>query len=309
MSDNNWSLPQEKFEPLTTQPIALDALGTELSICFQDLEGPCEIKTCYGDICKIVNALRDYSKMLRMVCEEWNLQGFQQAVFEIHADKLEEISKKYQAGIGYDYDRAVEKCRKKWSKRQREDDTGGEAMAMAYLKAQHAAAKGTRGNSAPSHAKLSGKEPEAVSLNAEQVEHYDIFEDDVIVFWVDISGVSPAMQTIANQIDGDSYDPNCFGVCVNYDFKQRRFYIVIDTQTSVSNPGNVYYINSTGDKHWFSAKLTQTFIEQAFLVCVQSVAHESLKVKPTEQEAYESAALGVAECCCTAADGEGETAV
>ena len=75
MSDNNWSLPREKFEPLTTQPIALDALGTELSICFQDLEGPCEIKTCYGDICKIVNALRDYSKMLRMVCEEWNLQG------------------------------------------------------------------------------------------------------------------------------------------------------------------------------------------------------------------------------------------
>ena len=139
MSDETLDLPREEFEPVVSQPLELDALGTELSICFQDLDGPCEIKTCYGDICKIVNALRDYAKMLRMVCGEWDLQGYHRAVYELHADKLEEISKKYQAGIGYDYDKAVEKCRKKREKQQRDDDVGGEAMAMAYLKARQTA--------------------------------------------------------------------------------------------------------------------------------------------------------------------------
>lgn len=141
MSDETLNLPRGEFEPVVSLPLELDALGTELSICFQNLDGPCEIKTCYGDICKIVNALRDYAKMLRMVCVEWDLQGYHRAVYELHADKLEEISEKYQAGIGYDYDKAVEECRKKCEKQQRDDDVGGEAMAMAYLKAQRLAVK------------------------------------------------------------------------------------------------------------------------------------------------------------------------
>lgn len=139
MPDKVLDLPRDKFEPVASQPMELDALNTELSICFEDLEGPRKIDTCYGDVCKIVNALRDYAKMLRMVCVEWELQGYHQAVYELHADKLEEISKKYQAGIGYDYDRAMERCRKKREKQRRNDDVGGEAMAMAYLKAQRTA--------------------------------------------------------------------------------------------------------------------------------------------------------------------------
>ena len=139
MSDETLNLPREEFEPVASQPLEVDALGTELSICFEDLEGPRKIDTCYGDICKIVNALRDYARMLRMVCGEWDLQGYHRAVYELHADKLEEISKKYQAGIGYDYDQAVERCRKKREKQRRDDDVGGEAMAMAYFKAQRTA--------------------------------------------------------------------------------------------------------------------------------------------------------------------------
>ena len=139
MPDKARNLPREKYEPVVSQPMALDALGTELSICFEDLEGPRKIDTCYDDICKIVNALRDYARMLRMVCGEWDLQGYHRAVYELHADKLEEISKKYQAGIGYDYDQAVERCRKKREKQRRDDDVGGEAMAMAYFKAQRMA--------------------------------------------------------------------------------------------------------------------------------------------------------------------------
>lgn len=130
------NLSFEKFEPVVSQPLKLDAMGTELNICFQTSDGPCEIKTCYGDICKVVNALRDYARILRMVCEEWNLQGYHQATYVLHADKLEAISKKYQASIGYDYDKAVRKCRERQGKMQPDSDVGGEAMAMAYLKAQ-----------------------------------------------------------------------------------------------------------------------------------------------------------------------------
>lgn len=288
MSDENLGLPRERFEPVAALPIEIDALGTELNICFQDLDGPCKIRTCYGDICKIVNALRDYARMLRMVCEEWNLQGCQQIVYEIHADKLEEISKKYQAGIGYDYDKALEKCRKKQARKQRDSDVGGEAMAMAYLQAQRTAAAKDKSRSGRAQAPSEG--PADTEMKAEQVEHYDIFEDDVITFWVDLSNVPKTIQEKARQIDGTRFDPNCFTVCVNYDFELHQFYIVVDTEASEVHPSNVCYIDSAGNKHWFTAELTQTFMEQAFLACVHAVAHENCNVKPTAQEAYQSAA-------------------
>ncbi len=164
MSEENRGLPREKFEPVAVQPIELEALGTELTICFQAVNGPCEIRTCYGDICKIVNTLRDYARILRMVCEEWNLQGYHRAIYEAHADKLEKISKKYQAGIGYDYDKAVEKCRKNRAKKQRDSDVGGEAMAMALLMAQRAAQSGEKrtGHQARQGG-CSGKQPNSAS--------------------------------------------------------------------------------------------------------------------------------------------------
>ena len=164
MSEENRGLPREKFEPVAVQPIALEVLGTELTICFQAVNGPCEIRTCYGDICKIVNTLRDYARILRMVCEEWNLQGYHRAIYEAHADKLEKISKKYQAGIGYDYDKAVEKCRKNRAKKQRDSDVGGEAMAMALLMAQRAAQSGEKrtGHQARQGG-CSGKQPNSAS--------------------------------------------------------------------------------------------------------------------------------------------------
>jgi len=142
MSDKTLNLPREKFEPVISRPIELDRLeATELELCFQNIGGPCNIRTCYGDICRIVNALRDYSRLLRMVCEEWDLSGYHEAVYQLQADILEKISKKYQMGIGYDYDAAVEKCRRKAEKRSPEDDIGEEAMTLAIRKSQRAAEK------------------------------------------------------------------------------------------------------------------------------------------------------------------------
>ena len=141
MTAEELDLPREKFECVCVMPIELDAMRTEFFISFQDIGDPCEIKTCYGDICKIVNALMDYSRMLEMVCDHWNLVGFHRATYEYQAEKLRAIARKYQAGIHYDYDAAVKKCQKKRAKKQSDDDVGGEAMEMAYRKSLRAAAK------------------------------------------------------------------------------------------------------------------------------------------------------------------------
>ena len=286
MSNENLNLPRGKFESVVSQPLELDALGTELNICFQDIDGPREIKTCYGDICKTVNALRDYSRMLRMACEEWDLQGYHRAVYELHADKLEEISKKYQAGIGYDYDKAMEKCRKKREKGQRTDDVGGEAMAMAYLKAQRTAA-----------AKKGGSSPSGIpALEAGQVEHYDILQDNAIIFWVSVSGVPQEVQAEARQISAGCFDPNCFVVCVSYDFQRRQFSVMTDSELSAAHPGGVCYLDGSGDKHWFPVEMSQAFLEQLFGACVKAAAHENLEIRAMELEACESAAQEMAGC-------------
>lgn len=139
MSIKKSSQSDERLTPMVPEPIELEILGTELTLCFRAVNGPCEIRTCYGDMCKIVNTLRDYSRLLLEACEEWDLQGYHRAIYELQAKKLKKISMKFQTGIGYDYDKAVEECRKNQSKRSRNEDVGGEAMMMAHLKAQRAA--------------------------------------------------------------------------------------------------------------------------------------------------------------------------
>ena len=85
----------------------------------------------YGDVVKIVNALRDYAKLLELVCDEWDLVGFHRATYEYHAEKLRQIADKFQCGIGYDYDAAVQKCQKMRGKTPRNADVGEEAMVLA----------------------------------------------------------------------------------------------------------------------------------------------------------------------------------
>lgn len=144
MSIDKLNLPRDKFERVCILPIELDAMREEFVIAFQDIDGPCEIKTCYGDICRIVNALMDYSRMLEMVCDHWHLEGFHRAKYEYYAEKLRAIARKYQAGIHYDYDALLEKCQREQAKKRRDDDVGGEALDLAYRKSLRAAAKAER---------------------------------------------------------------------------------------------------------------------------------------------------------------------
>ena len=94
-------LPQEAFRPMIAQSVQLEQfLGEELIFCFRDLDGVHTFTTCYGDIYKTVNALRDYVRLLESVCDQWELTGFHRATYEYHAEKLRKIADKLQAGIG-----------------------------------------------------------------------------------------------------------------------------------------------------------------------------------------------------------------
>ena len=137
---NAIELPKGLYEPVLRQPMELDfLLGQELSLCFHDLDGSHVFKTCYGDICKAVNALRDYARLLEMACEQWDLTGFHRALYEYHAEKMREIAGKFQAGIGYDYDAAMEKCRRKKKRKKKEDDFGEDALVLAFKRTKQPA--------------------------------------------------------------------------------------------------------------------------------------------------------------------------
>lgn len=83
----------------------------------------------------------DYARLLELACDEWDLQGFHRATYEYHAKKLRAIAKKYQVGIGYDYDVTVAKCEAKKKKPHKNDDIGGDAMELALKQARRQAQK------------------------------------------------------------------------------------------------------------------------------------------------------------------------
>lgn len=61
---------RELFEPILSRTIEMDKLATEVILRFCDIDGEHEIKTCYGDIYKIVNVFMDYARLLEAVNDE-----------------------------------------------------------------------------------------------------------------------------------------------------------------------------------------------------------------------------------------------
>lgn len=136
-SPNTPEFPREIYEPVFAHTIEIEEyLKQELTLSYVDLDGSHELQTCYGDILKTINALMDYTRMLDLVCEQWNLTGFHKATYEYQAGKLREIAEKFQTAIGYDYAAAVEKCRKKQARKQRSDDIGEDALTLTARRRQ-----------------------------------------------------------------------------------------------------------------------------------------------------------------------------
>lgn len=130
-----------EIRPLLEHTLEMDRLLSQnVTVDFYDLSGDHSFTTCYGNLCKTVNALMDYARILELVCEQWQLQGYPRAIYEYQAEKLREIAGKYGEGIGYDYAAAVEKCRKKQA-RKNDSDVGEEAMALLVRKNNRMAEK------------------------------------------------------------------------------------------------------------------------------------------------------------------------
>ena len=119
----------------------MDKFAAEVILRYSNLDGEHEIRTCCGDIYKIVNVFMDYARLLEAVNDEWGLDAYRRAVNEVTADKLRSIAKKYQEAIGYDYEDALAKCEAKKKKTHKDDDVGGDALELAFKKNQRNAAK------------------------------------------------------------------------------------------------------------------------------------------------------------------------
>lgn len=81
------------------------------------------VSCSYGDIVLIICMIHDYVGMLDEIRDDVQWKAYYRQKFEGMADRL---SKQ----IGYDYEAAVEKCRKKQEK-ESNSDVGEEAMALA----------------------------------------------------------------------------------------------------------------------------------------------------------------------------------
>ena len=82
------------------------------------------VSCSYGDIVLIICMIHDYIKMLDEIREDdIQYQAYYRKVFNRMADRLSEQ-------IGYNYEAAVEKCRKKMEKEESSNDVGEEAMAL-----------------------------------------------------------------------------------------------------------------------------------------------------------------------------------
>ena len=86
------------------------------------------LHTCAGDLYVIINALRDYANVLEKVVSEGSLTNFQEGVFSLHAARCRKIAGKFSEQMGYDYNKAVERCLKRRAKGHREDDTGLDSL-------------------------------------------------------------------------------------------------------------------------------------------------------------------------------------
>lgn len=64
------------------------------------------------------------------------------------------------------------------------------------------------------------------------IEHYDVFPGDVVIFWANLSNPPEEVQSAAREIEPRNFSPDCFGLCVNYSFPAKEFYLVTDMGAS-----------------------------------------------------------------------------
>lgn len=132
-------LGEEVMAPVMEQPFQMDLLGESVVISFLGKKRTETLTVCMGDIYKTVNALMDYARLLELAVKEWNLEGYHRMTYEIHAEEYRKVAQKFADGIGYDYQKALETCKKKQSRR--DEGVGEEALVLTVRQAQRNASE------------------------------------------------------------------------------------------------------------------------------------------------------------------------
>lgn len=105
-------------------------LDMELSISFIEMKALSEqnIKSCWGDLFVICNALDDYASQIDKYVKDNELVGMTEFNYTYHADRCRKISDKIADQIGYDKVKTLEKCKKK---QVSDSDIGEEALVLS----------------------------------------------------------------------------------------------------------------------------------------------------------------------------------
>ena len=81
-----------------------------------------KVSCSYRDIVFIICILKDYLKLIK------DKEGM---MWDYYRDKFEKLADKLSAQIEYDYEKQLEKCRKKMNTKTTNNDVGADAMALA----------------------------------------------------------------------------------------------------------------------------------------------------------------------------------
>lgn len=124
--------PEETFGELMDLSAELsENMTASFLLQVSDLRKTYEIHLVYGDILKTILALRDYAEIMEQVCDEWGLEGFHRAIYELRAKKLQEISSKLETSIGFCYDAAMQKCERRKLRSRKDNGVGEDALILA----------------------------------------------------------------------------------------------------------------------------------------------------------------------------------
>lgn len=129
-------LGEEVMAPVMEQPFQMDLLGESVMLSFLGKKRTETLTVCMGDIYKAVNALMDYARLLELAVKEWNLEGYHRMTYEIHAEGYRKVAQKFADGIGYDYQKALEACKKKQKTSRRDEGVGEDALVLSVRQAQ-----------------------------------------------------------------------------------------------------------------------------------------------------------------------------
>jgi hypothetical protein len=90
----------------------------------------------------------------------------------------------------------------------------------------------------------------------------DKFDGDYCC-WMEVTNVPETFIKQAKEIDGENYEPSCFGICVTKATDGGEFWNV-----TTENPiGQLFYIDINGEKNWMAYKLSEEEEQKAIEFC------------------------------------------